>query len=237
MLVRGVLTKQEDRHFAGFILDVFPRDLRILDQWKVYDGPSNPFNTPGNQSLDGPEFVPLSQNERLYQVEAQLLCHHRLLVRDGSLAITMRHDTPHESDLSQDLHREDGFLLTPEEIELVGCYYFTDVAPGGGGIHVVPGGHCIVEEESRAAHADGNCTTNGGTSHTSRPSSDGRGWRLRADPPLDAARCRAQQTARSTGGPVLPLCEGRPALGFRRPPGRPAIQRTADCGDDPLGAG
>lgn len=31
-----------------------------------------------------------------------------------------------------------------------GCYYFTDVEPEGGGIHVVPGGHRVVEEEARA---------------------------------------------------------------------------------------
>src|SRR5262249_32252610 len=32
-----------------------------------------------------------------------------------------------------------------------GCYYFTDVLPTGGGIHVVPGGHRWVEETVRAA--------------------------------------------------------------------------------------
>ncbi|MGV2915536.1 phytanoyl-CoA dioxygenase family protein [Streptomyces alfalfae] len=157
LLVRGVLTKQEARHYASLILDLLPRDLRIPDHWEAYDGRFKPFNTPGNQSFDGPQFIPLYQNERLYQVMAQLLDYPRLLVRDGSVAITMRNDTPHESDLSQDLHIDpavpedvDEFLFTPEEVEIGGCYYFTDVAPGGGGIHVVPGGHRIVEEESRA---------------------------------------------------------------------------------------
>lgn len=158
LLIRRVLTRQEARHHAGLILDLLPRDLRVPDHWEAYDGRFKPFNTPGNQTFDGPEFIPLFQNERLYRVAAQLLGHPRLLVRDGSVAITMRNDTAHPSELSQDLHIDpavpeeaDEFLLTPEEVEIGGCYYFTDVAPGGGGIHVVPGGHRIVEAESRAA--------------------------------------------------------------------------------------
>ncbi|MFJ9472535.1 phytanoyl-CoA dioxygenase family protein [Streptomyces caniferus] len=157
LLIRGVLTKKEAKHFASLILDLLPRDLSIPDHWKAFDGRFKPFYTIGNQTFDGPEFIPLYQNERLYHVMAQLLQHSQLLVRDGSVAITMRNDTPHESDLSQDLHIDpavpedvDDFLFTPEEVEIGGCYYFTDVEPGGGGIHVVPGGHRIVEEEAGA---------------------------------------------------------------------------------------
>ncbi|KQV13804.1 hypothetical protein ASC99_32795 [Kitasatospora sp. Root107] len=157
LLVRGVLSRQEAGHYAGLITDLLPRDLRIPEHWEAYDGRFKPFRTPGNQTFDGPEFLPLYQNERLYRLTAELLGHHRLLVRDGSVAITMRNDTPHPGELSQDLHIDpavpedvDEFLFTSEEVELGGCYYFTDVRPGGGGIHVVPGGHHIVEEQARA---------------------------------------------------------------------------------------
>ncbi len=44
----------------------------------------------------------------------------------------------------------DNFLFTPEEVQIGGCYYLSDVAPQGGGIHVVPGGHRMVEERARA---------------------------------------------------------------------------------------
>ncbi len=158
LLVRGILTKKEAKHFAGLILDLLPRDLSIPEHWEAFDGRFKPFHTPSNQTFDGPEFIPLYQNERLYQIMVQLLGHPRLLVRDGSVAITMRNDTRNESDLSQDLHIDpavpedaDEFLFTPDEVEIGGCYYFTDVEPGGGGIHVVPGGHRIVEKEARAA--------------------------------------------------------------------------------------
>ncbi|MFG2197142.1 phytanoyl-CoA dioxygenase family protein [Streptomyces sp. NPDC048639] len=157
LLIRGVLTKSEARHYAGLIIDMLPRDLRIPDHWWAYDGRFKPFNTPGNETFDSPEFIPLYQNERLYQIMVQLLGSPRLLVGDGSVAITMRNNSVHDGDLSQKLHADvavpedvDEFLFTPEEVELGGCYYFTDVAPGGGGIHVVPGGHRIVEEEARA---------------------------------------------------------------------------------------
>ncbi|MFJ9034289.1 phytanoyl-CoA dioxygenase family protein [Streptomyces sp. NPDC102274] len=158
LLIRDVLTKSEARHFAGLILDLLPRDLGIPRHWEAVDGRFKPFCTPGNQTFDGPEFIPLYQNERLYRVMVQILRHSRLLVRDGSVAITMRNDTPHESELSQDLHIDpavpedvDEFLLTNAEVEIGGCYYFTDVEPGGGALHVVRGGHRIVEEEAAAA--------------------------------------------------------------------------------------
>jgi ectoine hydroxylase-related dioxygenase (phytanoyl-CoA dioxygenase family) len=142
------------------ILGLLPRDLSIPEHWEAFDGRFKPFYTPGNQTFDSPEFIPLYQNERLYHIMAQLLQSPRLLVRDGSLAITMRNDTAHETELSQEVHLDpavpedvDEFLFTPEEVEIGGCFYFTDVAPRGGGIHVVPGGHHVVEKAARAVPA------------------------------------------------------------------------------------
>jgi ectoine hydroxylase-related dioxygenase (phytanoyl-CoA dioxygenase family) len=157
LVICGVLTRDEAGHFARLIRDLLPQDLSVPDHWEAFDGRIKPFCAPGDQTFDGPEFIPLYQNERLYEVMAQLLESRRLLVRDGSLAITIRNDTPHENELSQDLHLDpavpedvDEFLFTPEEVEIGGCFYLTDVEPGGGGIHVVPGGHRIVEEKARA---------------------------------------------------------------------------------------
>lgn len=158
LVIRGALTQEESEHFGRLILNQFPRDLHVPDHWEAFDGRFKPFYTPFNQTFDAPEFIPLYQNEKLYNVMAQLLESPRLLVRDGSIAITMRNDTPHESELSQALHLDpavpghvDEFLHTIEEVEIGGCYYFTDVEPSGGGIHVVPGGHRVVEEEARSA--------------------------------------------------------------------------------------
>lgn len=158
LVVRGVLDADETQHFARLVADLLPRDLSIPRHWKAVDGRYKPFFTPGNQCFDGPEFIPLHQNERLYHVMVQLLGDHRLLIRDGSIGITMRNDAPRLGDLSQDVHLDpavpedvDDFLFTPEEVEIGGCYYLTDVEPGGGAIHVVPGGHRIVEEEARAS--------------------------------------------------------------------------------------
>ncbi|MEV0129592.1 phytanoyl-CoA dioxygenase family protein [Dactylosporangium sp. NPDC050688] len=157
LLVPGVLSREEAAHYGGLILDLMPRDLHVPDHWEANDGRFKPFYTRGNDRFDGPEFIPLFQHERLYRVMAQLLRSPRLFVRDGSVAITMRTDTPHDSELSQPLHLDpatpgnrDEFLFTLPEVEIGGCYYFTDVEVGGGGIHVVPGGHRAVEREARA---------------------------------------------------------------------------------------
>jgi len=157
LLVRGVLTKDEARHYGQLILDLIPRDLSIPDHWQTNAGRIKPHFTPGNDKYDGPEFIPLYQNEKLYNVMAQLLESPRLRVMDGSIGITMRNGASRDSELSQTLHVDasvprdaDQFLFTLEEMQLGGCYYFTDVLPGGGGIHVVPGGPRIVEEEARA---------------------------------------------------------------------------------------
>lgn len=157
LVVPGVLTQDEAKHFGRLIMDLLPRDLHIPDYWESVAGRIKPFYTPGNDTFDGPDFIPLYQNPTLYNVMAQLLEHPNLLVRDGSVSITLRNDVPESSPLSQDVHLDpavpdvDNFLFTDEEVEIGGCYYFTDVEPCGGGIHVVPGGHRIVEAEARAA--------------------------------------------------------------------------------------
>lgn len=157
LLVRGVLTKEEARHYGQLILDLLPRDLSIPEHWHAHNGRIKPIFTPGNHTYDSPDFLPLYQNEKLYRVMAQLLESPRLRIMDGSIGITMRNDAYQDKPLSQTLHLDasvphdrDQFLFTLEEVQLGGCYYFTDVLPDGGGIHVVPGGPRIVEEEARA---------------------------------------------------------------------------------------
>jgi hypothetical protein len=156
LVIPGVLTQDEAKHYGRLIMDLLPRDLHIPDHWESLAGRIKPFYHPGDQTFDGPDFIPLWQNPKLYAVMAQLLEHRNLWIRDGSVSITLRNDAPECSPLSQDLHLDpavpdiDNFLFTKAEVEIGGCYYFTDVEPGGGGIHVVPGGHRIVEEEARA---------------------------------------------------------------------------------------
>jgi len=138
-------------------MDLFPRDLNIPDHWRSLSGRIKPFYTPGNQSFDGPDFIPLWQNPTLYAAMAQILDYPNLLMRDGSIGITLRNDAPDDEPLSHPLHLDaaapdevENFLFTAEEVEIGGCYYLTDVEPGGGGVHVVPDGHHIVEAEARA---------------------------------------------------------------------------------------
>lgn len=157
LLVRNVLSREEAAHFARLVLGLLPRDLTIPEHWHVVGGRIKPFSTPGNHTFDGPDFIPLYQNEKLYNVMAQLLESPRLRIMDGSIGITMRNDASRESELSQTLHLDasvprdvDNFQFSLPEVQLGGCYYFTDVEPGGGGIHVVPGGPRMVEKEARA---------------------------------------------------------------------------------------
>ena len=157
LVVRSVLDAAQAEHYAQLLTALVPRDLSIPSHWKAVAGRYKPFVRPGEQCFDGPEFIPLYQNETLYEVMAQLLDHRELRVRDGSIGITLRNDAPRSGDLSQDLHLDaavpedvDQFLFTREEVEIGGCYYFTDVEAGGGAIHVVPGGHRLVEAEARS---------------------------------------------------------------------------------------
>lgn len=156
-LVKGVLSREEAEHYRNLILGLIPPNLDMPEHWHVASGRIKPIYTPGNHTFDGPDYLPLFQNEKLYAVVAQLLQSHRLRAFDGSIGVTIRNDTSRESELSQTLHIDasvptdlDNFLFTLKEVQLGGCYYFTDVLPSGGGIHVVPGGHRIVESEARA---------------------------------------------------------------------------------------
>jgi len=160
VVVKGVLTRAEAEHFRGVILDMVPRDLTIPTHWHSTAGRLKPMNLDGNQTFDLPELLPLWFNERLYAVAAQLLESPRLRVSDGSLGITLRNQS-RDGILSQSLHLDasvpddiPNFLFTPEELQVGGCYYLGDVEPEGGGIHVVPGGHRLVEEKAKP-HPEG----------------------------------------------------------------------------------
>lgn len=160
VLIGGVLTHVEAEHYRRAILSMVPRDLTIPTHWGANDGRLKPYHENGDQSFETPELIPLLINERLYRAACQLLGDHRLRAFDASLGITIRNATHPDAPLSQNLHldcsvpADTDFLLTPEEVQVGGCYYLTPVEPNGGGIHVVPGGHKLVMEKARS-HADG----------------------------------------------------------------------------------
>jgi hypothetical protein len=161
LLVEGVLTAEEVERYRGAALGLLPDDLSLPAHWYVHDGRIKPMRSPDDDMFDTPELLPLMGNERLYAVMTRLFGTHRLRAFDGSIGITLRNDGLADRVLSQDLHVDASvpadvdFLFTPEEVQLGGCYYLTDVEPNGGGIHVVPGGHRILEEEVGAARAAG----------------------------------------------------------------------------------
>jgi Phytanoyl-CoA dioxygenase (PhyH) len=116
---------------------------------------------------DTPEFIPLLCNELAYQAAATLIGRTELRVQDGTIGITLRNDDrvfqpggTRESDverssaaLSQPLHVDpsipddvENFTFAPSELQVGAVFYLTDVEPLGGGIHVVPGGHKLVQE-------------------------------------------------------------------------------------------
>jgi len=155
LLIKGVLTREEAAYYRNCILDLLPRDLTIPAQWGANAGRLKPINRDGSQTFDTPEFLPLLMNEKVYRVAVQLLGSSRLRVSDGSLGITLRNASGDDV-LSQRLHLDASvppelpqFHFTPQELQVGGCYYLSDVEPTGGGIHVVPGGHKIVEERAR----------------------------------------------------------------------------------------
>ncbi len=159
VLVKGVLSREEAQRYRHLILDMVPRDLTIPPHWHANAGRIKPMREDGKQSFETPELLSLLSNERLYSAAVQLLGDHRLRAFDASLGITMRNDSGKgagASILSQTPHldctvpADTAFLFTLEEVQVGGCYYFTDVAPTGGGIHVMPGGHRWVEETVRA---------------------------------------------------------------------------------------
>lgn len=161
LLLPGVLSPFEAEHYRQAAIDVFPRDLSVPPHWHAWMGRFKPYSVTGDDCWDTPELLPLFANETLYAVMAQLLGSSCLRVFDGSLGFTFRNDASPESARSQNLHLDasvppelDQFLLTPEEVQLGGCFYLSDVGAGGGGIHVVPGGHLLVEQEARG-HSQG----------------------------------------------------------------------------------
>jgi ectoine hydroxylase-related dioxygenase (phytanoyl-CoA dioxygenase family) len=150
LLIRGVLTREEAAQCRDAILNMLPRDLSIPPHWTIYGGRIKPHRADGNHTIDLPELMFLYGNETLYRAAVQLLGCRELRVFDGSLAITLRDDTG-DQPLSQRLHvdavvpAELDFTFEPAELLVGGSFYFTDVPPNGGGIHVVPGGHRRVE--------------------------------------------------------------------------------------------
>ncbi len=155
VVVRGILSVEEAGRARRAILALLPEDLSLPPQWRSWMGRIKPYDASGSDTVDTPELLPLFANERLYIAAAQLLGSPRLRVFDGSVGITLRNEAPSDTPRSQTLHIDasvpddvDDFLGTLEEVQVGGCYYLTDVEPGGGGLHVVPGGHRIVAEEA-----------------------------------------------------------------------------------------
>jgi len=159
VLVPSVLAPQEVAAYSRAIVDLMPRDLTVPEEWHANAGRFKPYRRGlggmMDDAIDTPDLLPLLCNERLYEVAAQLLGSRHLRVFDGSVGITMRNMSDPGRELSQSLHVDasvpktvDLFLGTPEELQVGGCYYLTDVEALGGGIHVVPGGHRWVAEEA-----------------------------------------------------------------------------------------
>lgn len=156
VVVKGALDRRAAEHFRNLILGIVPPSLEIPESWSSHEGRIKPMYTPGNHTWDTPDLIPLFTNETLYRAASQLLQSPNLRVLDGSIGITLRNSSHADKALSQTLHIDasvpttvDQFLFSIEELQVGGCYYLTDVEPNGGGIHIVPGGHKIVEEEAR----------------------------------------------------------------------------------------
>lgn len=157
VVVRNALTAVEAERARRAVLGLVPDDLCLPPTWRAWMGRIKPYDESGRDMVDIPELLPLFANERLYSAAVQLLATPRLRVFDGSVGITLRNDAPSETERSQTLHIDasvpedvDDFLGTLEELQVGGCFYLTDVEQGGGGIHVVPGGHRIVAQQAAA---------------------------------------------------------------------------------------
>ncbi|SDS58244.1 phytanoyl-CoA dioxygenase family protein [Microlunatus soli] len=162
VIIKGALSAEDAESYRQSILSMMPPSLEIPAVWGSYDGRIKPMAGPGRQTFDTPDLLPLMTNDKLYGAASQLLGSTRLRVMDGSVGITIRNDAHTDRPLSQTLHLDasvptsaDDFTFDQQELQVGGCYYLTDVEAGGGGIHVVPGGHKIVEAEARAAGSGG----------------------------------------------------------------------------------
>lgn len=162
VVVKGALDRGTAEQYRHALLGLIPPGLEIPQSWGAHDARIKPMRERGGHTFDTPDLIPLMTNPTLYAAAAQLLGSTRLRVMDGSVGITLRNAAHGDTALSQTLHIDasvprdvDDFAFTPEELQVGGCYYLTDVAAGGGGLHVVPGGHKIVEAEARAAGGGG----------------------------------------------------------------------------------
>jgi Phytanoyl-CoA dioxygenase (PhyH) len=163
-VLKGVITREDAHNYHTMILDLIPRNLVFPKPWSIKNGRLKPYRDDGESCWDTPELLPLMCHERLYQVAAQLLGSPRLRsgdgrYRDGTLGITLRNDAGPA--LNQPIHVDASIprdapeaYLTREEVQVGGCYYFNDVEPGGGAIHVVPRGHLLVADKVRS-HPEG----------------------------------------------------------------------------------
>lgn len=162
VVIRGVLTEEEADRYRQEIRSIIPPTLDIPAGWHCTDGRIKPTVAPGDDCFATPALLPLMTNATLYGAASQLLGSKKLRVMDGSVGITFRNDAHLDQALSQTLHIDasvpktaDDFTFELPELQVGGCYYLTDVKPDGGGLHVVPGGHKIVEQEARAAGRGG----------------------------------------------------------------------------------
>lgn len=162
VIIKGAVSREEAEQYRRQILSLIPPTLEIPTSWGAHDGRIKPMATPDSHTYDTPELLPLMTNPKLYGAACQLLGSSALRVMDGSIGITLRNAAHGDHPLSQTLHLDasvpntaDDFTFEQQELQVGGCYYLTDVEPNGGGIHVVPGGHKIVEQEARAAGGGG----------------------------------------------------------------------------------
>lgn len=165
VVIKHVIDRELAEWYYNLVLDLIPRDLVFPKAWHVSSGRIKPYHDDGQDGTwDTPELLRLMCHPTLYRAAAQLLGSPRLRsgdgrYRDGTLGITLRND--HGPVRSQRLHVDASIprtapaaLLIPEEVQFGGCYYFSDVEPEGGGIHIVPGGHRLVAEKA-ASSPDG----------------------------------------------------------------------------------